>query len=119
MSNPKQILKTEFQSFGTTFESVMKKNIDDVNRNQMELAQKMKDLLDAFDQISQQLPKEDLTEGIYRLNNICQRLINCKNRVKEVNKRAEMMSLALDYKPPPPKQTIYFETIPTTVPTNL
>ena len=118
MSNPKEVIKTELKSFGNTFESVMKKQIEDVNKNQLELAQKMKELIEVFDQISQQLPKQDLSEGIQRLNKICERLVSCKNRVKDVNRRAEMMSLALDYKPPPPKQTVYFETIPTETPTN-
>ena len=113
MSEATQVLTTQFKSYGTTFDSVMKKNIEEVTRNQNELAEKMKDLINVFQQISQQMPKEDLTDGIKRLNNICERLNNCKNRVKSVNKRAEMMSLALDYKPLPQKQTVYFETIPT------
>ena len=100
MSDSKSIIYTELLSYSKTIESVTQKHLESVKKEQAEVAEKMKKLIEEFQIVSEQMPKKDISEGVERLAKICERLESCRNRVRDVNRRAKIMSLALDYKPP-------------------
>lgn len=100
MTDSKSAINTELHSYCKTLESVTQKQLECVKKEQAEVAEKMKKLIEEFQKVNEQMPKKDISEGVERLSKICDRLEICRNRVRDVNRRAEMMSLALDYKPP-------------------
>ena len=98
--NDRELVNSAILSYCTSLESVTHKQILSIKKDQQELIQKMLELYHRLQETSKQLPQNEFICGINRINEYCDRLEICAEKVKSISKRTDKMLQTLQQPSP-------------------
>lgn len=97
-SQAKEIIVQKMVEINEPIEKTMKNSLNQANKEQQELIQKIQDMAKLLETIESTLPPTDYGEMVNKILNFCDRFENSRHRIQRVSQRAQRILQVLESK---------------------